>query len=51
MKVRAQIGMVMNLDSASAAGNDSLPHGPFLPSRGRDAVSDALVTRTQEAAA
>ena len=51
MKVRGQIGMVMDLDLVSAAGNDCLPPGPSLPSGGRDEVSDALVTRTQEAAA
>ena len=31
MKIRAQIGMVLNLDYASAAGTRALLPQPFLP--------------------
>ena len=42
MKVRAQIGMVLNLDTASAVGPEPLPPEPSLPSGGRDDIGDAF---------
>ncbi len=41
MKVRAQIGMVLNLDSASVAGQEPLPPRPSPPA-GEEGVKSAM---------
>jgi len=44
MKIRAQIGMVLNLDLASAAGTRALPPRPSLPraAPGREGARSAM---------
>ena len=41
MKVRAQIGMVLNLDKCIGCGFNA-PPTPALPATGRESSSDAL---------